>query len=280
MKRTLSLMLVAMMAFTLSMTSLAATDNGILLGVDNASGLSLSNGLLKPGESYRFPVEASIDGVTQTLTDALLETHSFRISNTGKGKTVTGMKLAEIGGIYYVTAEVKAGWPAVQTEEEYAFKLVSKADGKTVSESKIGFYTGYGIADDAVIDALQNEDMIQINNNAPIFTKDQLARIARINNYKKVSFSGSNWTYKANVTDMGDINMVHNINGISEILAKYEDNSFEFLTFPAGTKFASNGTMELDVSDLTGSFNESFFVYRYLDGKLTLIPSQLDAENE
>ena len=134
--------------------------------------------------------------------------------------------------------------------------------------------------DDAYIDSLDTGDDVTVNNNTPVFTTEQLERIARVNNYRKVVFENDSWSYTTNVTDMKAINMIHNSNGIKEILTKYENNSFEFLTFPAGPVFKANGTMEIDVSDFAEDYNEKFFVYRYLDNKLTLINSSYDSEDE
>lgn len=281
MKKTLSILLVAMMVMAMAVTASAASESSIQLGADAESGQTLVGGLLKPGEEYRFPVSVSIDGGEMTaLTDDILKEYNLRIGNTGEGKTLTEAKLSKSGGVYYLAAAVKAGWPAEQTEEEYSFKLVRKSDNKTVFEGAVNFYTGYEIVDDAVIDALDAGDEIEVDNKAPAYAKEQLERVAKRNSYKKVTFSGSNWNYEVNITDMPGINMVHNNNGIKEILTKYEDNSFEFLTFPAGPRFTTVGVMSVDVSDILEDFEGKFFLYRYLDGKLTLIPARLNAEDE
>ena len=127
---------------------------------------------------------------------------------------------------------------------------------------------------------MAKEDEIKVNNDTPVFTKSQLDKISTLNSNKKVTFTNDNWNYNVIVSGMKDINMLHNNKAIPEILKKYENNNFEFLTFPAGTKFTTNGTMEIDVSNYTDDFGGKFFVYRYLDGKLTLINSSYNAEDE
>lgn len=282
MKRTFSILLAAMLSLSVAATAFAADPkNDILLGTDADSGLVLKNSLLEPGETYRFPVSVSIAGEAATpLTEAMLDNYSFKISNTGKGDSMSKFVLDKVGGVYYITATVKAGWPAVTTEEEYSMKLTEKSASKKAVEVTVAFETGYKTVSDDYIASLAKEDEIKVDNNTPVFTKSQLNTISNLNNNKKVAFTDDNWNYTVIVSGMKDINLLHNNNAIAEILNKYEDNNFEFLTFPAGTKFATNGTMEIDVSGYTDDFGGKFFVYRYLDGKLTLINSSYNAEDE
>lgn len=281
MKRTFSILLAAMLSLSVAATAFAADPkNDILLGTDADSGLVLKNSLLEPGETYRFPVSVSIAGAQATpLTEAMLDDYTFKISNTGEGNSMSKFVLDKVGGVYYITATVKAGWPATTTEEEYAMKLTEKSS-KNAVELVVAFETGYKTVSDDFIAALAKEDEIKVDNDTPVFTKSQLSTISNLNNNKKVTFTDDNWNYTVIVSGMKDINLLHNNNAISEIINKYEDNNFEFLTFPAGTKFATNGTMEIDVSGYTDDFGGKFFVYRYLDGKLTLINSSYDAEDE
>lgn len=281
MKRTLSILLAAMLSLSVAATVFAVNStNNIVLGVDADSGLTLKDSLLEPGDTYRFPVSVSIDGAEATpLTEDLLDDYSFKISNTGEGDSMSSMTLDKIGGVYYLTAMVKAGWPAVTTEEEYSFKLSEKSS-KDAVEVTVAFETGYHATSDDYIASLDKDDEINVDNDTPVFTKSQLNAISDLNNNKKVTFIDSNWDYTVIVSSMKDINMLHNNNAIAEILNKYADNNFEFLTFPAGTKFTTNGTMEIDVSDYTDDFGGKFFVYRYLNGKLTLINSSYDADDE
>ena len=283
MKKFLSVILSMMLVASIGITALAAdTDNNaIVLGADKTSKMYLDSALLKSGEEYRFPISVSVDGKeTVALNDDILDDYSLKVSNTGKGKTMTEMQISKSGGVYYLIGTVKAGWPATQTDEEYTLKFSSKGSSKNAETLVVEFQTGYEIMEDAYIDNLETEDEITVNNETPVFTTEQLERIARTNNYRKVVFENENWRYTANVTDMKSINMLHNSNGIKEILTKYEDNGFEFLTFPAGPVFKTNGLMEIDVSGFAEDFNEKFFVYRYLDNKLTLITSSYNAEDE
>lgn len=281
MKRTLSILLAAMLSLSIAATAFAVDPkNDIQLGVDANSGLTLKDSLLEPGETYRFPVSVSINGEAVTpLTEDLLEDYSFKISNTGEGKSMTEFVLDRVGGVYYITATVKAGWPAVTTEEEYAMKLTEKSS-KDAVELIVPFETGYKTVSEDYLASLAKDDDVKVDNDTPVFTKSDLNVISDLNNNKKVTFTDDNWNYTVIISGMEEINLLHNNNAIAEIINKYEDNNFEFLTFPAGTKFSTNGTMEIDVSSYADDFDGKFFVYRYLDGKLTLINSSYDAEDE
>lgn len=281
MKRTFSILLAAMLSLSVAATALAVEPkNDIQLGVDANSGLTLKDSLLEPGETYRFPVSVSIAGEAATpLTEDLLEDYTFKINNSGEGDSMSKFALERVGGVYYITAQVKAGWPAVTTEEEYAMKLTEKSS-KNAAELTVAFETGYHIVSADDIAELSQDDEVVVNNDTPVFTESQLSTISKLNNNRKVTFSDDNWKYTVIVSGMKNINLLHNNNAITEIINKYEENNFEFLTFPAGTKFSTNGTMEIDVSNYAEDFDGKFFVYRYLDGKLTLINSSYDAEDE
>lgn len=282
MRKTLAILLAAMLSLSVAATAFAVDPkNNIVLGTDADSGLVLKDSLLEPGETYRFPVSISIAGAEATpLTEKMLEDYSFKISNTGEGASMSEFVLDKIGGAYYISATVKAGWPAVTTEEQYSMKLTEKSASKNAVEITVAFETGYKTVSDDYIASLAKEDEIKVNNDTPVFTKSQLDKISSINSNKKVTFANDNWNYSVIVSGMKDINMLHNNKAIPEILKKYENNNFEFLTFPAGTKFTTNGTMEIDASNYTDDFGGKFFVYRYLDGKLTLINSSYNAEDE
>ena len=277
MKRTVSILLAAVMAAGMAAQSFAQRekDNRIVLSADTNSGISLEGGLLTPGEKYRFPVSVSIDGgEPQPLNPDVMEDYSFKLSNTGEGDSLVDFNLSKSGDRYYIAEEVKAGWPTAKTEEEYSIKMVNKSNRKDFVTLTVSFETGYELVSDEFISALDAEDEIEVDNSAPVFDAEQLERIAKRNQYKKVTFTDGDWRFTVSINDMKAVNLVHNQNAVKEIVTKYEDHSFEFLTFPSGPQFRTNGVMELDVSAYADDFNDQFFVYRYLNGKLTEIPAQ------
>ncbi len=279
MKKMLTFLLAGVMMLTVAVTAMAAAPQAITLGV-NTDGIALADAVLTPGEEYRFPLNITMDdGSTRPLVDTDLDSYSLRVNNIGTGNTITNFKIIEISSVYYVAAEVKMGWPVDQTEEQFTIKYIKKTDGKTLSTINVDFKTGYAAADDAYINTLAADDYIQVDPNAPVFTKEQLDKIAKLNNYKKVTFTNGTWMYTVNVTDMDNINLLNNQNAINDILNKYQDNQFTFLTFPAGSEFPVSGTMSVDVANMIDGFNGHYYVYKYDGYKLTKITSTFNEDD-
>ena len=279
MKKVLSLLVTLALVMGIAVTSFAADPVAISLGADS-TGAVLGADLLTPGKEYRFPlmIKDADDAAARAFTDADLENHILRVTNTEGAKSLTTFKYSKINGTYYMVVIVKAGWPTEKTDEAYTVKYVQRLTGVVEATLSTEFTTGYEVADQALIDTLEAGEYINVDASRPVYTEEQLTQIAKLNNYKKVTFTDGSWYYTANVTDMNDTNLLNNETGIKDILVKYEDNEFKFLSFPAGTKFVGSATMDVDVMDIAEDFNDTFFVYRYLDGKLTLITSTFDAD--
>jgi hypothetical protein len=282
MKKALSIVLAVVFVMVFAVTAFAdVNNNSIIIGSDKDSGISLNNGLLKPGEEYRFPISVAINGAdAAALNDDILDEYTLKFQNSGEGNSLSDMAIEKFGGVYYLVATVKAGWPATQTEEEYTLKLSKKGTSKDETTLTVNFTTGYAQVDDSYVDSLDYEDEVTVNNDAPVFTTEQIERIARTNEYDKVTLEGNNWSYNVNISGMKNTNMLYKNDSIKEILDKYPNNSFEFLTFPAGPQFKALGTLKIDVSNYADSYNEQFYVYRYNGSKLTLIKATYDPEEE
>jgi hypothetical protein len=272
MKKALSIVMAGVLMMLVAMSAVAAEPTAISLGADS-NGVNLDGALLTPGEEYRFPLNITLDdGTTRAFAESDLDSYSLRITNIAGADSLSSFKVSKIGGVYYLIVTVKAGWPVEQTVEEFAIKYVKKSNGNILSTIELEFDTGYATADDDYIASLAYGDYVQVDPDAPVFTEEQLDKIAKLNSYKKVTFTNGYWSYEVNVTDMGDINMLNNQNAIKDILLKYEENEFSFLTFPAGPQFGLNGTMTIDVSALADDF-DAYYVYLYDGYKLTKIAS-------
>ena len=283
MKRMLSIVLAA--AMTVGMAALAFAEKvegcSISLSADTTRRIGLDGSLLTPGETYRFPILVSVGGgELQPLDDTLINQYSVKVTNTGEGETMSEFAVIRVGGNYHISAKVKAGWPAVKTEEEYAIRMTNKKNRQDFAVLNVTFETGYEQASDENISQLEEGDEVVVDNTAPVYDADQLERISKRNGYKKVTFSDDGWRFTVNVNDMDAVNLVHNRNAVKEIVTKYEDHSFEFLTFPAGPRFRSSGLVEIDVSDYAEDFDGQFFLYRYLHGELTEIPVKYNSGEE
>ena len=281
MKKLFSILMATMMIAGVSATAMADdTVNSVSLGNDASSGIALEGALLKPGETYKFPVSVTIGGETAALSEEILDDYNFRVSNSGEGKTVSTFELVRTSGVYYLKVTAAAGWPASSTEESYKIKLSQKKANSNSAELTVSFSTGYAEAEDKVIHSLSAGDKVAVDNNHPVYTKDQLSDIAELNNGRKVTFTGKGWEFMTSLSGQGAVNLLNNTNDVDEILEKYEENSFRFVTFPAGPKFRTSGSLVIDVEDYAVDFNETFYVYRYLDGKLTALSSSYDSFEE
>lgn len=252
---------------------------GIDLGPDesdNSGGLIGTVDLpLKPGDEYRY--QLYLNG--EKVDDETLKLYNFRISAKKGSGTMSSFSIVKRSGLQMLVAEVKSAWPTTTTEVEYEIRAVDRKTGSTAYTYPVSFETGYRPASDESIAGLSNGDEIVVDPTRPVYTKEQLEKIASVNNYRNVTFVGDDWRYTTNVTDMKGINMLFNYNGVKEILGQYPDNDFEFISFPAGTSFAVNGKFELDVSDFAEDYNNKFYVYRYLTGKLTQLTTKFDTDD-
>lgn len=266
--------LIMALAMTASMAVVAFAE-GETTGKDiNISG-DLEGALLTPGETYEYPV--LIGDADITAED--LESYKTEVRITAGGSAIDSAKINEKEeGKYTLDVKVKAGWPTAQTNAKIRLRLLDKKTSKEISVKEISFKTGYKVMDDAYVNGLTQGEYITVDPTAPVITKAQLAKIAELNNYKAVTFTYGDWSYTVNVTDKDTINMLSNTNAIKEIMTKFENNQFKFVTFPAGTDFGVNGKVEIDVSAEMDDFDSKFFVYLYADGKLTKIDSKLDAD--
>lgn len=292
MKKAMAMLLAMATAMSFATTAMAdtaatASDTdkeiiGISLEKDEDGVALESNTLLTPGKEYKFPIYVLEEGDKKSpLTEDDLKSYNLRLEHEEGKSSLDSFKVVKESGKNYLEVKVKAGWPTKQTEVSYRMKLVAKRAGSNqVEPLDINFLTGYDFASDSMVSGLGEGDYVTADPNAPVFTKEQLERIASVNNYKKVTFANGSWTFQTSINDMDSINMLNNENAIKEIISAYPDNDFKFITFPAGTKFPGKGTLTVDVSDLEGSFNGNYHVYRYLSGKLTKLDATFVEEDE
>jgi hypothetical protein len=132
--------------------------------------------------------------------------------------------------------------------------------------------------DDNLLD-VGEEGTIIIENEAPVIMKDQFTEIAKSANYKNIyieSEEEGSWSFKGKVAGMKDTNFYYDFDPDTDLLNKFPDQEFKFLTFRGGVNFPTNGEMRIDVSDVSDVF-DTLYPYLYRDGKLTSINGTDDA---
>ena len=246
---------------------LHSAEDGTVLGED----------LLEPGKEYRFPAYVEIGGKKVVVNDDLLKDFKFNYTRvTASG--VKTFKIEEIKGVYYLIVETKDTTPTKPIDVKYNVKLVRKSNNISVFTQEVKFSYGYDESNDDYINDLDKGDIVEIDNNRPVITKEQFNKIAKLNDYKNVTLAGAGWQFTVNVTDEPTKNMVFSNAGIKEILSKLPDQDFKFFRFAGKPSFQATGKVSLDVSDVADDFAK-LYTYRYADGKMYRINATFNAED-
>ena len=241
-------------------------------------GSLLSETILEPGKEYRFPAYVEVGGKQVAISDELLKDYKFtytRVSASG----VKTFKIEEYKGNYYLFVEVKDTTPAKPVDVKYNVKLVRKSNNLSVFSQEVKFSYGYDESNDDYINDLDKGDIVEIDNDRPVITKEQFNKIAKLNDYKNVTLAGAGWQFTVNVTDETTKNMVFTNAGVKEIMAKYPDQDFKFFRFGGKPSFNSTGKVALDVSDIVDDY-ESLNLYRYANGRVYKLNASYNAADE
>lgn len=292
MKKIISMILALTTAASLAVTAFAQTkDNDSSNPVTNntvffdkdADGLELNaDTVLTPGETYYFPVKFIEAGKTladaQALTSTQFNNFKFHFANEEGKREISSIKVEKHKSVYSLAITVKAGWPTKLSDVSYTVSVVDSKDSKNeIDVAALAFQTGYKTIDDS---SLKNPDYVVVNPEAPVLTEDSFDTLNDLADGKEVTFAHGDWEFSVRVNGMKDTNMVSNSDDIDAIIEKYQDQDFKFVSFPAGPEFRTTGTLSIDVSSEMDDFDGKFFVYRYLNGKLTKVDFTLDSEEE
>lgn len=253
----------------------AVNPSAFVFGAD-ADGVILGDTILEPGKEYKFPASMVFGDKTLPITEDMIKDYKFTYSKVSSNGVST-FEIDEEKGVYYLYVEIKASTPLKPVDVKYNVKLVNKSNNLSVFGQEVKFQYGYEEANGDYVNGLDKGDIVEIDNNAPVITANQFDKIAKINDYKNVTMSGSEWKFTVNVTDETTKNMVHNNAGIKDILAKFPDHDFKFYNFGGKPAFAATGRLELDVEDIVDEFS-NMYVYRYADGKLYRINATFNGD--
>lgn len=292
MKKLIAMLLALTTAASLSVTAFAeTTDNtnpapatpASIIFEKDTNGVDINtNAVLTPGKTYYFPVKYIAEGKTAAEAEALTSTQfnslRFRFGAEEGKQTIDAIKVEKYKSIYSLSVKVKAGWPTKLTDVAYETSVVDIKNGdKAVASPALSFQTGYKAIDENTIG---NHEYVSVSPSAPVITEDTFDALNDMADGKEITFANDDWEYAVRVNGMKDINMVSNSDEIDEIVEKYGDNDFKFVSFPGGPEFRSTGVLTVDVSSEMSSFEGKFFVYRYLSGKLTKMDATLDTDEE
>ncbi|MDD2956640.1 MAG: hypothetical protein PHD67_10080 [Oscillospiraceae bacterium] len=287
MKRLLAFLFAMTTAATVSVTAFADTDGAddnsapvISLAADGETDIASGSALLTPGKEYNFPVILTAKGESAAISEDDLDSYRVKVDNVSGRSAMETAKFQKADGKYVLTLKVKAGWPTEQTKVEYRVLLQDKSSYKEVSRASAKFLAGYAVLPDSAFAEVADGEYVEVDPSAPVITEEQFEKMDELSGGKAVTFFHDSWKYSVRVTGLEGRNLLSNENAIKEIVSKFENNEFKFVSFPGGPVFDFTGALEIDVADISDDFDGKYFVYRYLGGKLSLMNSTYDEDED
>ncbi len=275
MKKIVSLALVVLMIATMAVTAFAAVDS-ISFGAD-ANGITLGEGVLAPNTTYKFPVLIAKDGAENSdFTPEDLEGHRFDVTVSKGSGAISTPKIVEEGGKYYLTFTTYRNYSSKATDVSVKVRYLSRNPLQEIASVTTDFSVGYAQLPGSAVENLNKGDALQVPPSNPIVTASQLEAFAKLNDYKAVTLQYGIWSMNVKVNNLGDLNLYSTTAPIMEIVKKYENNQFKFLSFPANPNFGTKGTLTIDVSDIENDFDGEFYLYKYQDSRLYYLTSNYD----
>lgn len=263
---------------------LVDTDRNVIGGIYNR---------LDPDTEYTFRIHyndtgAPITNATSTsaaaLTESMLQKGTLRLRTVKGSSAIQSARIKTVGrgdgAMYDLVIKTRAAFGTKINEVEYSLGVTGNTGGTFADSSHI-FEVGHETISDNETD-IGEGGYITISNDFPVITKEQFTDIAKSVNYKTVNFEGEDggWTFVGRVSGMGDSNFYYSYDVVPDLINKFPDQEYKFLTFNAGVTFPSTGEMRIDVSDISDSF-KTIYTYLYRNGKLTRVDATHDAvQNE
>ncbi len=278
-------------------------DGGELFLADTKEGHIVGNDTwLQPGKTYKFDVYLTTGtGTAQSQNEII--TNSARLLNKddiGNGnvkfriKSGSGRSAIQSTRVRTKTTNRKTTYQVeIVTRDVYGtklndveYELSATVSGKNAAMTKAPavalntFKVGFATIDDDMTDVGEEGTLI-ISNTAPVVLKDQFTDIAQSANYKNIYVEGEegNWSFKGKVAGMKDTNFYYDHEPDTDLMNKFPDQEFKFLTFRGGVNFPTTGEMRIDVSDVSDVFN-TMYAYLHRDGKLTAINGTYDSATD
>ena len=281
MKKLVSAAMALCMIATMAVTAFAEDVKTTLsLGADS-NGVNITD-TLNPNTEYKFPLMIAIgEEEAVNFTEEHMEDNKFSVSITKGGSAIETPKVEkdDSDDNYYVVVKTKANYSAKNTDISFKLRYLVKASSKEIANLVVESVVGFNKMSDASIDALTKDEYLVVDPANPLITAKQFEKLAKLNDYKSVTMYYGDWRFTVNVSNMSDANMYSSTEVVREILQKYENQEFKFVSFPAKPDFGVKGTVAIDVSEEIDSFEGKFFLYKYEDGKLYKLTSKFDEDS-
>lgn len=242
-----------------------------------ADGVDFTEQDLRPDREYRFPILVRYeDEVPSHLREEEMDGKRFIVSIRQGGDAIYAPAAEVDGGRYYLVVKTKPNYTTKAVQVELLVRL-RQQNGGDLSSQTVQLTVGSSRMSDEDMGTVAEGESLRVDNNFPVVTKKQFQRLAEANNYRAVTLAGDGWEYTVNVTDLPDLNLYSTSAISQEVLKKYPDREFYFLSFPASPDFGIPGTMALDVERLT-EFDGEFYLYRRLGDRLYYLKTDYDED--
>ncbi len=244
-----------------------------------SDGVDVTEGGLRPDEEYRFPILVQYeDEVPSHLREEEMEGKRLSVTVRQGGGLINTPRIETEGGRYYLTVRTRPLYNTGTQELELLVRLQNKATGGEISRDTARLEVGSLRMPSDVAESLGEGEILRVDNRSPVITAPQFRLLAEKNSYRPVTLAGEGWEYTVNVTDLGARNLYSTPAINRELVEKYPEQEFRFLSFPAEPDFGAPGVFSMDVSDAVQEFGGEFYLYRLLGNRLYYLKSQYDEE--
>ena len=146
-------------------------------------------------------------------------------------------------------------------------------------EKEFSLRAGYEeISKDALSLAEKGKE-IKLFKGQTIITEEMFEDLGKKSKGEAITLSGDNFSLTLRPTGEKLQNLISSSLPIKNIVDSFKDNSFEFVSFPAGNAFSSMATLSIDCSSLALDEGKEPFAYNYYNGRLRRIYGKFDEDN-
>ena len=275
MKKILSLVMAAMV-----LTATATAAFGAELSVRMVSGGADAQAEgLRPGEEYRFPLMIRYeDEVPSHLRLEEGEGKRFSLAIQQGEEVIQPPRIETERGRYYLTVTTKPVYGTRTAPAEILVRLLDEKTGKELGRDTVRMEVGSLTTKE--VEDLPAGEALRVSNAAPVVTAEQFQSLSDKNDGEEVTLVGPGWEYQVDVAGAAEQNLYSTAAVVPEVLERYPEQEFRFLSFPGKPEFGKAGTMTVDVSDLSASYGGEFYLYRYLGDRLYYLRSEYDPKGE
>lgn len=296
MKKTLALVLAALMTAGMTTVAFAADPVPVLGYKDNATGAVVAvktesgayelttafDSNFESGEKVYIPISMWADDTAQTGKGSIDSTDDVTLvtdKDDIKGyKIYTDWKVGDVDVkpyIDYVKFDGKYAYAVVvEIPETVGAKTIDLAGTITIAKTSTAakdkttpatfdFDTAYSASGEAKVE-LPTEALP--SGGALVKFEDECGEI-------DIEF-GEEALFTVDANGQGDLNLMYNTDFLSEVAALDESANMDFLTFEGNPSFNKNGTLYIYADDDTG------FLYQVVDGELKAVDAEYDEDYE